>query len=145
MPSSGVGSRPHARPNVAHEIERSQKLSSAFVVSAKRGDVLAVRRRIGFGIGDRRERFVVLQSDVLPADLETVIVAPLDDDLPLYAPDPLVVRVSRREAGSTRPQVVLVSHLTSVLRERFDSVRVGRLRAASMKSVDRLAMIVLEL
>lgn len=111
----------------------------------KRGDVLVVRRRIGFGIGDRREHFVVLQSDVLPNDLETVVVAPLDDDLPLYVIDPLVVRVSRREAGTSTPQVVLVSHLTSVLRDRFDPVRVGRLRTASMKDVDRLVMILLEL
>lgn len=127
-----------------HEIARSRKHSSASVASVKRGDVLAVRRRLGFGIGDRREHFVVLQSDVL-GDLETVVVAPLDDDLPLYAVDPLVVRVSRREAGTSKPQVVLVSHLTSVLRERFDSVRVGRLRAAPMRDVGRLAMILLEL
>jgi hypothetical protein len=56
-----------------------------------------------------------------------------------------IVRVTKREAGTPTPQVVLVSHLTSVLRERFDPVRVGRLRAASMKDVDRLAMILLEL
>lgn len=113
--------------------------------SVKRGDVLAVRRRIGFGVGDRREHFVVLQSDMLSGELETIVVAPLDEDLPLYALDPLVVRVSRREAGTPKPQVVLVSHLTSVLRERFDAVRVGRLRAASMNDVDRLVTILLEL
>lgn len=107
--------------------------------------MLVVRRRIGFGVGDRREHFVVLQSDVLPSDMETVVVAPLDDDLPLYQPDPLVVRISKREAGTSKPQVVLVPHLMSVLRERFEPIRVGRLRAASMDDVSKLVTILLEL
>jgi len=77
--------------------------------------------------------------------LETVIVAPLDDDLPMYGKDPLVVQVTKREAGAQRSQVVLVAHLTSVRRERFDIVRVGRLRSASMRSIERLATILLEL
>jgi hypothetical protein len=82
---------------------------------------------------------------MLQRDLDTVVVAPLDEDLPVYAADPLVVQVTKREAGTSRPQVVLVAHLTSVLRERFDAVRVGRLRAASMTSVERLVSILLEL
>ena len=113
--------------------------------NAKHGDVLVVHRRIGFGAGGHREHFVVLQSDMLEKDLETVVVAPLDDDLPIYAIDPLVVRVTKREAGTSRPQVVLVTHLTSILRERFEPVRVGRLRATSMKDVERLVTILLEL
>ena len=111
----------------------------------KRGDVVVVRRRLGFGVSNRREHFVVLQSNMLQKDLDTVVVAPLDDDLPLYAADPLVVRVTKREAGTAGPQVVLVAHLTSVLRERFDAVPVGRFRAASMRNVDRLVTILLEL
>lgn len=104
-----------------------------------------VRRRIGFGGGERREHFVVLQSDVLPSELETVVVAPLDDDLALYERDPLVVRINKREGGTSKPQVVLVSHLMSVLRERFEPVRVGRLRPASMDEVSKLVTILLEL
>lgn len=110
-----------------------------------RGDVLVVRRRLGFGAGDRREHFVVLQSDLLQRDLETVVVAPLDDDLPLYAGDPLVVHATKREAGATEPQVILVQHLTSVLRDRFDAARVGRLRASTMRDVERLVTILLEI
>lgn len=113
--------------------------------SAKRGDVLVVRRRLGFDVGHRREHFVVLQSDMLQKDLDTVVVAPLDEDLPLYAPDPLVVHVTKREAGTSTPQVVLIAHMTSVLRERFDAVRVGRLRATSMRDVEKLMTILLEL
>lgn len=115
------------------------------MANAKRGDVIVVRRRLGFGVGNRREHFVVLQSDMLQNDLDTVVAAPLDDDLPVYAGDPLVVRVTKREAGTSTPQVVLVAHLTSVLRERFDAVRVGRLRPASMTDVEKLMTILLEL
>jgi mRNA-degrading endonuclease toxin of MazEF toxin-antitoxin module len=106
---------------------------------------LVVRRRLGFDVGHRREHFVVLQSDLLQADLDTVVVAPLDEDLPLYAHDPLVVHVSKREAGTTMPQVVLITHMTSVLRERFEPARVGRLRSTSMRDVERLVTILLEL
>jgi mRNA-degrading endonuclease toxin of MazEF toxin-antitoxin module len=113
--------------------------------STKRGDVLVVRRRLGFEVGHRREHFVVVQSDLLQRDLDTLVVAPLDEDLPLYAPDPLVVRVTGREAGMKTPQVVLITHVTSVLRERFDAARVGRLRSSSMRDVDRLLAILLEL
>lgn len=109
-----------------------------------RGDVLVVRRRLGFGPGERREHFVVLQSDLLQRDLQTVVVAPLDDDLPLYAGDPLVARITKREAGTTRPQVVLVQHVTSVLRDRFEPTRAGRLKASSMRDVERLLAILLE-
>ena len=111
----------------------------------RRGDVLVVRRRLGFGGSGRREHFVVLQSDMLQRDLDTVVVAPMDDALPLYASDPLVVHVSKREAGTAARQVVLVSHLSSVLRERFEPMRAGRLRASSMSDIGRLVAILLEL
>lgn len=115
------------------------------MADTRRGDVLVVRRRIGFGDTNRREHFVVLQSDMLQKDLDTIVVAPLDDDLPMYATDPLAVHVTRRESGAPAAQVVLVSHLTSVLRERFDSGRVGRLRSSSMRDIERLIGILLEL
>jgi membrane protein YqaA with SNARE-associated domain len=65
--------------------------------------------------------------------------------LPLYASDPLVVQVTKREAGTSTPQVVLVAHMTSVLREQLDAVRAGRLRASSMHDVAKLVTILLEL
>lgn len=77
--------------------------------------------------------------------MDTVVVAPLDDDFAIYERDPLVVRVGKREAGTPKPQVVLVSHLMSVLRERFEPVRVGRLRPTSMDEVGKLVTILLEL
>ena len=115
------------------------------MANVKRGDVLVVRRRLGFDVGHRREHFVVLQSDMLSKDLDTVLVAPLDEDLALYRADPLVVHVTKREAGTPSPQVVLIAHMTSVLRERFDVGRVGRLRAGSMRDIEKLLIILLEL
>jgi mRNA-degrading endonuclease toxin of MazEF toxin-antitoxin module len=112
---------------------------------AKRADVLVVRRRLGFGADARREHFVVLQSDLFHGELDTVIVVPLDEDAPMYDGDPLVVRVTPKEAGTKTTHVVLVAHLTSVLLDRFDSGTVGRLRPASMLQVERIAAILLSL
>ena len=53
--------------------------------------------------------------------------------------------MTKREAGTPSPQVVLIAHLTSVLRERFDVGRVGRLRAGSMRDIEKLLIILLEL
>jgi hypothetical protein len=109
---------------------------------AKRGDVLVARRKLGFGADGRTERFVILQSDSL-RDLDTLIVAPLDADAPMYAADPLVVRVSPREAGAKSPHVVLV-HLTGAfLRDRFQESTVGRLTAVSLARVDALLSFIL--
>jgi hypothetical protein len=59
---------------------------------AKRGDVLVARRKLGFGAEGKAEHFVVLQSEELRG-LDTVVVAPLDADGPLYEGDPLVAEV----------------------------------------------------
>ncbi len=101
---------------------------------AERGDVLAVRRRLGFASEGKREHFVVLQSTAF--SLETVIVAPLDDDGSLYEDDPLTVEITAKEAATRSAQVVLVAHLTSVLLERFEPGVVSRLRRASMLRVE---------
>ncbi len=80
---------------------------------ARRGDVLVSLRKLGFGAAGRRERFVVVQSDLL-AGIDTSIVAPLDEDGALYLDDPLVVRVPASETGTSQPQVVLVHLATAV-------------------------------
>jgi hypothetical protein len=111
---------------------------------ARRGDVLVALRKLGFGSGGRREHFVVLQSDLL-AGIDTVIVAPLDEDAPMYKTDPLVVRVSAAEAGAARPHAVLV-HLQGAARlDRFEATTAGRLSPKSMAAVDRLLRTVLGL
>jgi mRNA-degrading endonuclease toxin of MazEF toxin-antitoxin module len=109
---------------------------------ARRADVLIARRRLGFGAEGRREHFVVLQSDLLTG-LETLIVAPLDDDAPLYQGDPLAVSVPGREVGTRSAQVVLVHLLTSVLAEKFDAATAGRLSPKTMARVDDVLRTVL--
>jgi mRNA-degrading endonuclease toxin of MazEF toxin-antitoxin module len=109
---------------------------------AERGDVLVARRRLGFGAEGQREHFVVLQAALL-TDLDTTIVAPLDDDAAMYKKDPLVVAVTAKEAGTRRPQVVLVHLLTSALLDRFEPSVAGRLTGRTMAKVDRVLQTVL--
>jgi mRNA-degrading endonuclease toxin of MazEF toxin-antitoxin module len=111
---------------------------------AKRGDVLVALRRLGFGAEGRRERFVVLQSDQL-AGIETVIVAPLDDEAPMYEGDPLVVAISPAEAAAAAPHVVLVHLLTAARLDRFEPASIARLSAKSMDLVGRTLKTVLHL
>lgn len=111
---------------------------------AKRGDVLVAKRKLGFAAEGVPQHFVVLQSDQL-RDLDTVLVAPLDDDGALYEGDPLVVRVTAKEAGTSGPQVVLVHLLTSAMIERFEAKIAGKLSAASMAEVERMTALALDL
>ncbi|MGO9836132.1 MAG: type II toxin-antitoxin system PemK/MazF family toxin [Polyangiaceae bacterium] len=111
---------------------------------ARRADVLVALRKLGFGASGRRERFVVTQSDLL-VGVDTVIVAPLDDDAPMYRDDPLVVRVSAAEAGTSQPHVVLVHLLAAARLDRFEPASVGRLSPRSMGLVDGLLRTVLHL
>ncbi len=101
-------------------------------------------RRLGFGESGRRERFVVLQSDLLVA-MDTAIVAPLDDSVTMYDEDPLAVPVPAAEAGTAGPQVVLPHLLTALPLSRFESQPVGRLSLESMSSIDVLLRTVLHL
>ncbi len=139
---SAAGSRPRALSSGANATVKARAPSKDSV--ARRGDVLAVKRRLGFGARGLTEHFVVLQSDDLRG-LETLIVAPLDVDGPLYEDDPLVVHVEAKEAGAKRPHVVLVHMLSAALVERFEAGQVGKLSARSMASVDALVRVVLHL
>jgi hypothetical protein len=112
--------------------------------SPRRADILVALRKLGFGAGGRRERFVVVQSDLL-SGIDTVIVAPLDDDGAMYKADPLVARVAASEAGTSRPQVVLVHLAAAVRLDRFEAGAVGRLSSKSMARVDILLRTVLQL
>ncbi len=109
---------------------------------ARRGDVLVAKRKLGFAADGKAEHFAVVQSDEL-RNLDTVLVAPLDVDGPLYEEDPLVVHVTPKEAGARQPHAVLVHLLCATLLERFESANVGKLSAASLAKLDerlRLAL-----
>ena len=111
---------------------------------AKRADVLVARRRLGFGAQGKREHFVVLQSDLL-AGIETAVVAPLDDDAPMYEGDPLVVRVPGKEAGLKTAQVVLVHLVVAASLEKFEASPAARLSSKSMLQVEGVLRTVLQL
>jgi hypothetical protein len=106
--------------------------------------VLVARRRLGFGAEGRREHFVVLQSDVL-SGIDTAVVAPLDDDAPMYEEDPLAVHVSAKEAGTKAPQVVLVHLLTAASLEKFEPTAAGHLSAKSIGQIETVLRTVLHI
>jgi mRNA-degrading endonuclease toxin of MazEF toxin-antitoxin module len=112
---------------------------------AQRGEVLAVRRRLGFGSEGKAEHFVVLQSDVILGALETTVVVPLDDAFAFYAGDPLAVAVSPRESGMRKSQVALVAHLQSVALDRFEPSPISRLKPATLRAVEGAARVLLDL
>ncbi len=112
---------------------------------ARRGEVLVLRRRIGFGAGESRERFVVLSSERFASALETLFVAPLDRALASYDGYPGVVRVTGPEAGGSGDHVLVVSATSSVARDRFDADSVGRLRPATLAAASRILRLLLDL
>jgi hypothetical protein len=87
---------------------------------AVRGEVLALRRAVGFLPKARLERFVIVQADSVTRALETVLVAPLDEALPVYGAMPGALAVSAREAGTRKGQVALLTSLATVALERFE-------------------------
>jgi mRNA-degrading endonuclease toxin of MazEF toxin-antitoxin module len=106
-----------------------------------RGEVVSLPRRIGFGRGDALEHFVVLQSIRL-AELPTIVVAPLDDAVPVYAAYPGAVPVRTSDG---RDMVVLVPNLRAVRPERFVPRSHGRLDAKTLAAVDRVVRILLDM
>ena len=66
---------------------------------AKRGEVLQLKRRLGFAARGAAESVVVLQADPLNDLLASLMVIPLDPAVGSYADHPWVLRVSREEAG----------------------------------------------
>lgn len=123
-------------------ISRSRQQWNELV--ADRRDVLIARRRLGFGVDARREHFVVVQSD-LASDLDTVVVIPLDEDAPMYRGDPLVVSVSAKEAGTSKPQVALTYLLRAMPRETFDASPGGRVVPRTMRAIDTALRALLEI
>lgn len=111
---------------------------------AERGDVLRVRRRLGFGSERSGERVVVIQADPLNSALPTTLVVPLDTD-PNAAPPALAVRVSAAEAGAEEDHVAVPTQLQVTLLDRLAAGRVGRLRAGTLARLDEKLRLVLDL
>jgi len=111
---------------------------------AERGDVVRVKRRLGFGNERSGERVAVLQATPLNAALPTTIVVPLDLGGKSVHPS-LTVRVTAKEAGATVDHVALATQLHVVLLDRLDSGRVGRLNPRTLAMLEAKVRLVLDL
>lgn len=112
---------------------------------AARGDVLALRKAIGFLPGERLERYVVLQTDDLTAVLDTVVVAPLDHAHPDYAALPGLVPIAAGEAGTASDQVAIVPQLLSLPLDRFEVAPVGRAGVLTLRRIEGILLMLFEL
>jgi mRNA-degrading endonuclease toxin of MazEF toxin-antitoxin module len=111
---------------------------------AERGDVLALKRRLGFGNERGGERVVVVQATPLCSALPTLVVVPLADD-PAFGKSSLSVRVSAAESGSSGERFALPSEIRALIADRLAPGRVGRLRPRTLADLDRKLRLVLDL
>jgi mRNA-degrading endonuclease toxin of MazEF toxin-antitoxin module len=112
---------------------------------AVRGDVLASKRRVGFGADRAVEHFIVVQADTLNEVLDTTLVVPLDSAFPYYADYPGAVRVPAVQAGASRDRVAVLTATASVDTSRFEPEPVARLESATLEEIDRMLAVVLDL
>jgi mRNA-degrading endonuclease toxin of MazEF toxin-antitoxin module len=112
---------------------------------AARGDVLVLKRRLGFGQGGKPERFLVVQADSLNEALETTLVVPLDAAFSYCASYPGAVRIPAREAGAPRDQVAVITALASVDLSRFEDAPTTQVGPVTLARVDRMLSVALDL
>lgn len=112
---------------------------------AARGDVLALKRAVGFLPGAELDRFVVIQADRITQALDTVVVAPLDEAIDAYSVMPGAVPVSPTESGAKKKQVVLLTQIATVPLSRFEPSSVGRLAHGTRTKMDGVLRLVLGL
>lgn len=112
---------------------------------AERGDVIAVRARLGFGARNESERVVVVQATELNSALATTLVVPLDLLADPYLDSELLVRVQAVEAGTRTDQVAIVPFIRYAATDRFEPGRVGKLSARTLHELDEKLRLVLDL
>ena len=110
-----------------------------------RGDVLRLKRRLGFGAKGEAESVVVVQANPLNSVLSTLLVVPLDPSVGAYTNHPAVLRISREEAGSRAAHVAVPWRLRAVSADAFAPGPVGRLRGDTIRALDHLLKLVLDL
>lgn len=111
---------------------------------AERGDVLALKRRLGFGSDGAGERVVVVQATPLCAALPTLVVVPLAADR-VFKQSSLSVRVPAAECGATGEHYALPSELRAVIADRFAPGRVARLKPRTLAELEHKLRLVLDL
>jgi mRNA-degrading endonuclease toxin of MazEF toxin-antitoxin module len=112
---------------------------------AARGDILQLKRAIGFLSGERLELFLVVQSDRLAKALDTVLVVPLDKNYPGYAGLPGIVGLGPADLAERTARVAVVPQLTSLPLERFEPQPTARVKPATLVRIDRVIKLVLDL
>jgi mRNA-degrading endonuclease toxin of MazEF toxin-antitoxin module len=112
---------------------------------AARGEILALKRPIGFLAGAEIDRFVVVQADRVTRAIETVLVAPLDEAVPVYSNMPGAVPVSPSEAGTKKKQVALITQVTALPLDRFEPTAAGRVDRTTRGRIDTVLKLVLDL
>jgi hypothetical protein len=112
---------------------------------ADRGDVLRLKRRLGFGARGEAESVVVVQANPLNAVLPTLVVVPLDPAVGAYVSHPAVLRISREEGGSRVEQVAVPWGIRAIGADTLAPGPVGRLRPGTLRTLDHLLKLVLDL
>jgi mRNA-degrading endonuclease toxin of MazEF toxin-antitoxin module len=112
---------------------------------ADRGEVLHLKRRLGFAPKGEADAVVVVQSNPLNAILATLIVVPLDAAVGAYAGVSLAVRVSKEEAGSRVDHVAVPWSLRYISGDALAPGPVGRLRPDTLRALEQSIRLVLDL
>lgn len=110
-----------------------------------RGDVLRVKKRLGFSAKGEAESVVVVQATALNAVFPTLIVVPLDPATSAFAGHRAALRISRSEIGSGVDQVAIPWALRTIAADAFSPGTVGRLKPATLAALDDLIKFVLDL
>jgi hypothetical protein len=111
---------------------------------ARRGDVLSLRRSLGFGAPAKLEHFVVVQSTQFLTDFETHLAIPLVEPLDGDEADPLAVPVQPSETGAKGERYALTWLLRAVRVSDFAEGTSGRLKAATLRRVDEALRLLLD-
>jgi mRNA-degrading endonuclease toxin of MazEF toxin-antitoxin module len=112
---------------------------------ADRGEVLRLKRRLGFAPKGETDAVVVVQSNRLNAILPSLIVVPLDAAVGAYAGLSLAIRVSREEAGSHVDHVAVPWSLRYINADVLAPGPVGRLRPDTLRALEQSIRLVLDL
>jgi len=112
---------------------------------ADRGDVLRLKRRLGFGAKGEADSVVVVQASGLNAVFPTLLVVPLDAAVGAYGRVPAILRISREEAGSNADHVAVPWRLRAISADSLAPGPVGRLRPDTMRALEDLLKLVLDL
>jgi hypothetical protein len=107
--------------------------------------VLRLKRRLGFAAKGEAESVVVVQANPLNDVLPTLLVVPLDPAVGAYANHPAVLRISREEGGSRVEHVAVPWRLRAVGADSLAPGPVGRLRPGTLRALDHLLKLVLDL